>query len=69
MIRFRNYNIVLFTSLWLAGASFSNAADLNIGQQAPDFSATGIDGKPWKLSSLRGKQGKNVVLLFTRASW
>ena len=41
---------------------------VKVGAAAPDFTVTGIDGKPIKLSELTGK-GKNVVLLFDRAHW
>jgi len=43
--------------------------DLSTGDRAPDFTATGVDGKPFKLSSLQGKDGKKVVLIFSRAHW
>ena len=41
---------------------------LRVGQQAPDFTLAGIDGKPVTLSQLR--QGKRAVLLiFYRGYW
>lgn len=52
-----------------SGTAALSAEDLKVGGKAPDFSATGIDGKPTKLSSRFGDKGKNVVLLFSRASW
>ena len=33
-----------------------NAADLKIGDAAPDFALQGSDGKTYKLSEFRGKQ-------------
>ena len=39
-----------------------------VGKPAPDFSVTGIDGKDLKLSEVTAS-GKNVVLIFDRASW
>lgn len=33
-----------------------NAADLKVGDAAPDFALQGSDGKTYKLSELRGKQ-------------
>lgn len=38
------------------------------GDQAPDFTMTGIDGTDLKLSDLTA-QGQNVVLMFDRAHW
>lgn len=38
------------------------------GGAAPDFTVTGIDGKQFKLSD-RLKRDKNIVLMFSRASW
>jgi len=44
-----------------------SAADLKVGDQAPDFSMVGTDGKTYTLSDLN-KQGKAVVLAwFPRA--
>ena len=52
---------------FLAGAAATaGAAELKVGDKAPDFSAMGIDGKQVKFSSFRGKQ---VVLTFNRANW
>lgn len=33
-----------------------NAADLKVGDAAPDFALQGSDGKTYKLSEFRGKQ-------------
>jgi peroxiredoxin len=46
----------------LAFQTLPATAAPEIGKQAPDFSAVGIDGKPVKLSDLRGK---TVVLEWT----
>jgi peroxiredoxin Q/BCP len=35
---------------------------IKVGQAAPDFTATGMDGKVWRLSDLEGK--KNLLLTF-----
>lgn len=40
-----------------------------VGKPAPDFTATGIDGKPFKLSDKLKDGKKNVALMFSRASW
>ena len=58
---------VLFAqSSWLATAIAVEPA--KVGQQAPDFTATGIDGKQFKLSDRAGKD-KNIILMFSRANW
>jgi peroxiredoxin Q/BCP len=46
-------------SLALAGG----AAALEVGQKAPDFTLTGVDGKPVKLSELTAK-GPVVIYTF-----
>lgn len=40
-----------------------------VGKPAPDFVATGIDGNPVKLSARVATGKKNIVLVFSRASW
>jgi peroxiredoxin len=40
---------------------------LKVGDEAPDFTLPGTDGKPVKLSDFRGK--KNVVLAFFPAAF
>jgi peroxiredoxin Q/BCP len=37
----------------------ASAADLKVGDEAPDFSLVGTDGKTYRLADLKGK---NVVL-------
>lgn len=73
--------LVLALSGLLAGAPVSaqlgpkdgaalSATDLDrvkVGQPAPDFALTGMDGKTISLSDYRGK--KNVVLVFYRGHW
>ena len=41
---------------------------IKVGQSAPDFVATGIDGKSFRLSQ-KLKKGKSVALMFSRAHW
>ena len=51
----------LLAAAVLAGsAAVSPAAELNVGDAAPDFTLTGSDGKTYKLSDFKGK--KAVVL-------
>ncbi len=52
---------------WLVGAVLMamggtmNAADLKAGDEAPDFSLTGSDGKVYKLSDFKGKKAVVVA--------
>jgi len=56
--------LLLGSLLFLSPAA---AADLKVGDTAPDFTMTGTDGKTYKLSELN-KQGKAVILAwFPRA--
>lgn len=41
------------------------SADLNVGDEAPDFELTGSDGKTYKLSEMKGKTV--VVAWFPKA--
>jgi len=59
--------LILFACTTHASAADKKAAGLKVGQKAPEFTAKGIDGKPVKLSSYRGK--KAVVAIFIRAHW
>ena len=47
-------------------AGILSAADLKIGDAAPDFSLAGSDGKTYKLSSYKGKQAV-VIAWFPKA--
>ena len=49
----------------LGKATIKTAVNLKVGDLAPDFSAMSLDGKPLKLSGLRGK----YVLLDFWATW
>jgi peroxiredoxin Q/BCP len=54
-----------FLTIWLACAAllpfaFTQAAELEVGDPAPDFELTGSDGKVYRLADFRGKQA--VVL-------
>jgi len=40
-----------------------------VGKPAPDFTATGIDGKEFKLSDKLSGGDRNIVLIFSRANW
>jgi len=45
---------------FVAGAALASAAELQLGDPAPDFTLAGSDGKTYKLSDFKGKQA--VVL-------
>ena len=51
-------SLALLASIMLVGA----AGALEVGQQAPDFTLNGTDGKPVKLSDLTAK---GPVVLYT----
>lgn len=59
--------IALFLAL-TAKSSHAQDSKLEIGSAAPDFVVTGIDGKEFKVLEKLG-QGKNLVILFSRAHW
>ena len=45
----------------LAGSASSVRADLKVGDDAPDFSLQGSDGKTYQLSDFKGKQAMVVA--------
>ena len=47
-------------------AGILGAADLKVGDAAPDFALQGSDGKTYKLSSYKGKQAV-VIAWFPKA--
>ena len=47
-------------------AGILSAADLKVGDAAPDFSLAGSDGKTYKLSDYKGKQAV-VIAWFPKA--
>ncbi len=55
---------LLLSVVFLTGAA--GAADLKVGDKAPDFTATDVDGKEVKLSSFLGKR---VSLTFNRGNF
>ena len=57
---------LLITLVALLGNAVMHAADLQVGDPAPDFSLPGSDGKTYKLSSFKGKQAV-VVAWFPKA--
>lgn len=60
-----------FVAMCIFGLSATTMAEdvAEINKKAPDFTATGVDGKTFKLSEKIGKDDKHVVLLFSRANW
>jgi peroxiredoxin Q/BCP len=50
----------------LGGSALVGAADLSVGDPAPDFSLAASDGKTYKLSDFKGKQAV-VIAWFPRA--
>jgi peroxiredoxin Q/BCP len=56
-----------FAALSMAQSAPAQHTQLKVGDEAPDFTLPGTDGKPVKLSDFRGK--KNVVLAFFPAAF
>jgi peroxiredoxin Q/BCP len=54
-------------ALSMAQSAPASKLTLKVGDEAPDFTLPGTDGKPVKLSDFRGK--KNVVLAFFPAAF
>jgi peroxiredoxin Q/BCP len=52
--------------LFAASVSLSSAAEVKVGDDAPDFSMVGSDGKTYKLADFKGKQAV-VVAWYPRA--
>lgn len=53
---------VTFVGLLLAGGfNMSEAAELKVGDDAPDFELKGSDGETYKLSDFKGKQAVVVA--------
>jgi len=59
----RNFLLTLLATALAAGA---NAAELKVGDAAPDFTLRASDGKTYKLSDFKGKQAV-VVAWFPKA--
>jgi peroxiredoxin Q/BCP len=51
----------LVATLLTGGMNMSRAADLKAGDDAPDFTLTGSDGKTYKLADFKGKQAVVVA--------
>src|SRR5829696_7155452 len=57
---------LLVSGLILGSVSIAAAAELKVGDDAPDFTLVGSDGKTYKLADFKGKQAV-VVAWFPRA--
>ena len=57
-------NTATMMAIVITGGSVM-AADLKVGDAAPDFKLEGSDGKTYSLSDFKGKK----VMLLTWASW
>ena len=53
--------------LAIAALMAAKQAKLKVGDDAPDFTAKGIEDESLSLSDFEGK--KNVVVVFNRAHW
>lgn len=62
----RTFLLLAAVSL-LASPTALHAADVKVGDDAPDFELTGLNNSKVKLSSYETK--KNVVVIFSRAHW
>lgn len=60
------FNLLFCTAIVL-GASQLQAEDVKVGDKAPDFKATNIEGETVKLSDWIGQ--KKLVVVFSRAHW
>lgn len=63
-------SVLAWTLLMLGPVVFADdAEEVMVGQAAPDFTVTGIDGKQFSLSDKLKAGDRHIVLLFSRASW
>ncbi|MBD3674700.1 MAG: redoxin domain-containing protein [Planctomycetaceae bacterium] len=58
---------LLFCTVIVWGTSILQADEIKLGDKAPDFEVTNMDGKTVKLSDWVGK--KKLVVVFSRAHW
>ena len=57
---------LMMSTAMLLTCSIGSAAELKVGDDAPDFTLVGSDGKTYKLSDFKGKQAV-VLAWFPRA--
>ena len=67
MIRFTTVAVCMAVLNSFAAAD--EVATIEVGKSAPDFVATGIDGKTFKLSDKLKTGDRNIALIFSRANW
>jgi hypothetical protein len=64
--RIRSTRVLVAACLLTFAAGFAAAAEIQVGEPAPDFELPSLDGKHTiRLSDFRGRR----VLIFTWASW
>ena len=61
--------IIAATTLLMACRADADEVKVQVGKPAPDFTVTGIDGKPFKLSEKLNGGKTNVAVMFSRAHW
>ncbi|MEQ9409010.1 MAG: hypothetical protein RIK87_14835 [Fuerstiella sp.] len=69
MLTWRVLGFVAVATLATSYVPADEPQTIKVGQSAPDFTVTGIDGQPLRLSEQLKSGQKHVVLMFSRANW